>query len=134
MKVLLDTHILLWALANDEKLPNTARKIIEDTTNQVFYSAASLWEVSIKHASHPERMSLDAQELGRYCEKAGYIPLGIEAHHVETLETLRRAAGEHPHNDPFDRILIAQAKTDGLLFMTHDALIPGYKEDCILPV
>lgn len=132
MKVLLDTHLLLWALADDPKLPATARTVIADGSNPVFYSAASVWEVSIKHALHPDRMLADAKSLIGFCRDAGFDPLPIANRHVEALETLARAAGLPPHNDPFDRIMIAQAKADGLIFLTHDARIAEYDESCVL--
>ena len=64
----------------------------------------------------------------------GFSILSIQDSHVRMLETLKRAEHSKPHNDPFDRILIAQAKAEGILFVTHDSLIPDYNEDCILPV
>lgn len=132
MRALLDTHLLLWALADDPKLPVVARTIIADASNPIFYSAASVWEVSIKHALHPERMLADAKGLIGFCRDAGFEPLPIANRHVEVLETLTRPAGLPPHNDSFNRIMIAQAKADGLIFLTHDARIAEYNESCVL--
>lgn len=132
MKLLLDTHILLWALADDPKLPLTARRLIADESNTVVYSSASLWEVSIKHALHPDRMPASAATLLEFCEAAGYESLPIANRHVLALETLVRDPAAPPHNDPFDRIMLAQAKADGLVFLTHDSLIPAYGEECVL--
>lgn len=134
MKVLLDTHILLWALADDPCLPAVARTIIADESNAVFYSTASTWEVSIKHGLHPDRMRVSAKDLIAFCGRAGFEPLPIANRHVEALETLQRADDLPAHNDPFDRIMIAQAKSDGLLFLTHDARIAEYDEPCVLRV
>ena len=61
MKVLLDTHIILWALENNAKLPKKAREIIENEHNQIYYSTASVWEIAIKHMAHPEKMRIDGQ-------------------------------------------------------------------------
>lgn len=134
MRVLLDTHILLWTLADDPLLPSTARKLIEDETNVVSYSSAAVWEVAIKHALHPDRMKINAAALVGYCNDSGFETLPIANRHVLALETLTRAKGEPAHNDPFDRIMLAQAKADKLMFVTHDALISGYGEACVLSV
>lgn len=134
MRALLDTHILLWALTDDVRLSPAARSIIADGSNAIFYSVASLWEVSIKHAAHPDRMMMDASQLSHFCRDAGFDPLSISERHVLTLDTLSRPAEAPPHNDPFDRIMLAQAKADNLIFLTHDSLIPHYNEPCILAV
>lgn len=132
MRALLDTHLLLWALADDPKLSAVARTIIADASNPIFYSTASVWEVSIKHALHPDRMLADAKGLIGFCRDAGFELLPIANRHVEVLETLVCPAGLPPHNDPFDRIMIAQAKADGLIFLTHDVRIAEYDESCVL--
>ncbi len=72
MKILLDTHILLWTLSNDVKLPDKARKLIENEDNEIYYSIASLWEVEIKHLAHPDVMSVSAKEVAKYCEESGF--------------------------------------------------------------
>ena len=134
MRLLLDTHIALWALADDPKLSGRARMLIEDEGNDVLYSAASAWEVAIKHAIHPDRMLAGGGDFMAYCADAGFAELPVAGRHVSALETLRRPCGEPAHNDLFDRIMVAQAKADGLLFVTHDSLIGGYGEDCVLLV
>lgn len=134
MKALLDTHVLLWALADDPKLPNLARRIISDQTNKILYSTASIWEVSIKHAAHPDKMRISGADLVALCEKGDFEQLPIFAKHVAALETLLRPKESKPHNDPFDRIMISQAKADALTFITHDSLIAGYQEPCVLSV
>lgn len=72
MKVLLDTHIILWALTNDERLSEKAKTIILFRENDIYYSTASIWEISIKHMAHPEHMTLSGEQLSAYCQKAGY--------------------------------------------------------------
>lgn len=131
MKVLLDTHILLWALTDDKKLPDKARSMILSEGNDIYYSTASVWEVSIKHTIHPEQMPLSGRHLSDYCQLAGYSMLSVRDEHVYALETIRRAVDAPKHNDPFDRIMIAQAKAEDMLFVTHDALLPYYSEKCI---
>ena len=134
MKLLLDTHLLLWALQDAPQLSRRARMLISDPGNEILYSAASLWEVQIKHDAHPDRVIVDARGLARYCGLAGYRSLPIAERHVLQLPTLVRAEGAAPHKDPFDRIMICQAKADGLVLLTHDSLLGGYGEPCVLAV
>lgn len=134
MNILLDTHILIWALNDDPQLPERAREMILDPGNAVYYSAVSIWEVSIKHASHPEDLTFSGKELSGFCEDAGFLPLDMRERHVHALETITRAEKSPRHNDPFDRMLIAQAKAENMSFLTHDSLIPYYEEKCIIPV
>jgi len=116
--VLLDTHVLLWWLANDARLSPSARRIISDPTNRVFVSAASAWEISIKRA------------LGKL-----QAPPDLEAaaaqSHLETLPISLKhaaAAGALPahHADPFDRMLVAQAQLEGMTLLTHDRRLAAY--------
>ncbi|MBR6322595.1 MAG: type II toxin-antitoxin system VapC family toxin [Lachnospiraceae bacterium] len=134
MNLLLDTHILIWALNEDVRLSEKAKELILDPDNAIYYSTASIWEVSIKHAAHPENVTFSGKELSQYCQEAGFLPLEIKDKHVFSLETITRAEGAPPHHDPFDRILIAQAKSDNLSFLTHDTNLKYYEERCIVPV
>ena len=132
MNILLDTHILLWAITGNEKLSEKAKALIMNQDTMVFYSVASIWEISIKHAIRPESVPFSGKEVSEYCHKAGYEPLGISDRHVFSLDTLHRDVTARPHNDPFDRIMIAQAKSENMLFLTHDSLLPAYNEPCII--
>ena len=105
MNLLLDTHIAIWALNDDPALSEKARELILDADNTIYYSTVSVWEVMLKHNRH-----------------------------VLAVSGLKRKNGEPPHNDPFDRLLVAQAKVENLSFLTHDELIPGYEEKCVIPV
>ena len=134
MNLLLDTHILIWALNEDPRLPDRARELILDADNVVYYSAVSVWEASIKHALRPDNMKSSGRELAGYCNEAGYLPLELKEKHVYALETLTRPDTAPRHSDPFDRMLIAQAKAENMAFITHDALLPYYEEKCIIPV
>lgn len=134
MKFLLDTHIILWALENNVKLPQRAREVIEDERNKIYYSTASVWEIAIKHMARPDKMHIDGRSFSEKCMASGFEMLPVYDRHVYGLETLARPDDAPPHNDPFDRIMLAQAKTDGLRFITHDLLIPFYHEGCILAV
>ena len=107
MRLLLDTHIAMWAVVDDPKLPASARDLISDTDNEVMISVASLWEIAIKHAlahGSPHDMPLSAQQARGHFRDAGYGFLEISPAHVVAVETLPSL-----HADPFDRILVAQA-------------------------
>ena len=134
MNLLLDTHILIWALNEDPRLPEKARKLILDKGNVVYYSSVSIWEISIKHTIHPDNVEFTGKELSQFCQEAGFLPVDLMDKHIFALETISRAEGAPPHHDPFDRILIAQAKAENMSFITHDALLPYYEEKCIIPV
>ena len=134
MNLLLDTHILIWALNEDPKLSEKARSLILDPGNAVYYSSVSIWEVAIKHALHPDNVAFSGKELSQYCQEAGFLPIEMRDRHVYALETITRADDAPAHHDPFDRIVIAQAKAENLSFLTHDSLIPYYNETCIVPV
>lgn len=134
MKVLLDTHILLWAISNDIRLSEKAKKLIENEENEIYYSIASLWEIEIKHLAHPDVMPVSSKEISEYCEQSGYEKLNIKEKHIFAMADLKRDEQAPPHKDPFDRMLIAQALSENMLFATHDKLIPGYNVPCILSV
>ncbi len=134
MRLLLDTHILIWALNGDPRLPEKARSLILEEENTVYYSTVSLWEVSIKHANHPDNVEFTGEDLHAFCREAGFQPVEIKNSHVIALESLRRSESAPPHHDPFDRMLIAQAKAEGLVLITHDSLLSHYNEKCVITV
>ena len=123
MNLLLDTHILLWALTEDTRLPAKAREMILDEKNAIYYSTVSVWEIAIKHANHPDNVEMTGKEFAEACRDAGYLPLAIT-----------RQEGAPPHHDPFDRMLIAQAKEENMSLVTHDGLLPYYNEKCVIAV
>lgn len=132
MRILLDTHILLWALSNDDKLPEKARELIIDEENEIYYSVISLWEVEIKHLAHPDIMPVSAEEISGYCKQSGYNQIIIKENHIFNMRKLKRKKNALPHKDPFDRILICQADVENMVFITHDSLLPDYNKPCIL--
>ena len=134
MNLLLDTHLLIWTLNEDPKLPAKAKELILDPGNAIYYSSVSIWEIAIKHAIHPDNVEFTGKELSVFCNEAGFLPVEMRDKHVFALETLSRQEGAPPHNDPFDRMLIAQAKAENLSFLTHDSLLPYYEEKCIVYV
>lgn len=134
MKILLDTHMLLWALTADRRLAQQARAMIETERNDVYYSIVSLWEVELKHLLHPAQMPLDGRAAASYAKSSGFLSLSIKEDHIFALHTLCRTEGTRPHKDPFDRLLICQAKAENMRFVTHDTLLSGYNERCIFIV
>ena len=134
MNLLLDTHILIWALNEDPKLSAKARELILDPDNAIYYSPVSIWEIAIKHAIHPEHIVFTGKGLSQYCQEAGFLSVEMRDKHVYALETLTRSTGAPAHHDPFDRMLVAQAKAENLSFLTHDSQIPYYDEKCIISV
>jgi PIN domain nuclease of toxin-antitoxin system len=126
MRLLLDTHIALWAIVDDPKLSRMARDLIADPANDIVVSAASLWEIAIKHALarglHTD-MPVSAADALRHFRTAGYELLDITPPHVVAVETLPSL-----HADPFDRILIAQALTTPLRLLTRDSRVARYSD------
>ena len=126
---------MIWALTDDRRLSDVARELILSSENTIYYSVASLWEIAIKNQKAPDRCPYNEKEIGEFCESAGFLPVAIYAGHVLTLRELRVREGRYLSNfDPFDRILLTQAKAEGCRFMTHDAHIANYDEDCILMI
>ena len=93
-----------------------------------------MWEIVIKHSKNPAAMPVDGDAFVSGCIQAGFTPLAIENRHVLAVGGLKRRHGEPPHSDPFDRILIAQAKTEEMTMITHDSLLAGYGEKCVLTI
>ena len=136
MKYLADTHILLWALADDPQLPDSVRGILLDETAEIYYSFANVWEVAIKHSMNKGGVLFSAEQFRKLCNVAGFLPLNLRFNHATAVEQLvyDNLNAPRDHKDPFDRLLLAQAKTEKMKFITHDMLIPFYHEDCILSV
>ncbi len=126
MKVLLDTHMLLWAMADAPMLSRRAAAVIEDERNEIYYSALSVWEIAIKHQIHPEKMLLSAGRFIQYCEMSGFRPLPLRGEQVLELEGLRRAENAPEHKDPFDRMLLCQARAEQMFFLSHDKTLSYY--------
>lgn len=132
MRLLLDTHIILWALDDNPQLSDQAKALIVDRKNDIYYSSASVWETTIKYMAKPDKIHISGSKLSELCRKMGYRMLPIADNHVKALETLIYHNPSQEHHDPFDRIMVAQAKADGLKFMTHDSKIPFYDEECVI--
>ena len=134
MRVLLDTHVLIWALEDStSKLERHLRSVVADETNVVYYSIASIWEAAIKHALHPD-LIIDGEELARLAGDSGLVALPIHERHVLALPKLVAGDAAIGHKDPFNRIILSQAKADGLMLLTQDRRLLGYEEDCIFRI
>ena len=118
-RILLDTHLLLWAFAAPERLPIRARRRID--LSEVFVSAVSIWEVSIKASLG--KIQADANLLLAEIEPAGFTLLPISGEHAVAVGLLPSI-----HRDPFDRMLVAQARTEPLILLTNDAALTAYGE------
>ena len=123
MRLLLDTHLLLWALAEPERLDATTRMALEDPDNEVLFSAASLWEIAIKAKLGRADFGFDPQRILRAALDTGFIELPVRA-----AAAVRVAGLPLHHRDPFDRLLIAQAIAEPVRFYTVDPLLPPYSE------
>jgi len=123
MKLLLDTHIILWAAGQPDKLSESARNMLIDTRNSLFFSAASIWEIVIKRGLGRDDFKVDSHRLRKMLIMNGYSELPITAEHVLRVDTLPGL-----HKDPFDRILIAQARSEAMLLLTVDSAIVQYGE------
>lgn len=121
MKLLLDTHLLLWAAGEPDRLSVRAKSLMEDQDNALVFSAASLWEITIKAGLGRADFQIDPHLLRRGLIENGYEELPVTGQHA-------LAVGQLPdvHRDPFDRILVAQATVEGLLLVTHDPLVQAY--------
>lgn len=127
MRLLLDTHIALWAIVDSPQLSVTARELISDRRNVVFVSAVSVWEIAIKHALGREAgMPLSAREALVCFRSAGYKLLDVSAEHAAGVEQLPLH-----HADPFDRFLVAQALVEPLRLLTRDATVLAYSDTII---
>jgi PIN domain nuclease of toxin-antitoxin system len=123
MRLLLDTHLLLWALAEPERLGTALRNLIEDPENEVLFSAASIWEIAIKAGLGRADFAVRPEEITRGAIVAGFAELPVRA------EAAAQVAYLPPHHrDPFDRLLVAQAMAGPLRLYTADPLLPPYSE------
>ena len=121
MNFLLDTHVLLWAAGEPDRLPAEARSLIEDPESELVYSAASLWEVAIKKGFGRADFRVDPRVLRRGLLEHGYTELVVTGAHAVAVDTLPPI-----HKDPFDRLLVAQAQIEGMMLLTVDEVVGRY--------
>lgn len=121
MKLLLDTQILLWAAGEPERLSTTARKLLENPRNELVFSAASLWEIAIKRTLGRDDFQVEPRLLRRGLLDNGYSELAITSQHAVNIDSLPPL-----HKDPFDRLLLAQALSEGITLVTADIQLAQY--------
>jgi PIN domain nuclease of toxin-antitoxin system len=127
LNLLLDTHVALWAITDSPRLPIQARELILAPRVVVWISAATVWEIAIKHSLGRGDMPISGEDAIRYFRAAGYQFLIIEPDHAAAVESLPAH-----HQDPFDRLLVAQALTEPMRLLTHDAMLARYSDTVVL--
>jgi PIN domain nuclease of toxin-antitoxin system len=121
MKLLLDTHLVLWAAGKPKRLSTTARSLLEDPANELLVSVVSFWEIVIKSGLGRDDFTVDPRRLRRGLLDNGWRELTLTSEHALALSLLPPL-----HNDPFDRMLIAQSTVEGVLLLTSDLLVSQY--------
>jgi PIN domain nuclease of toxin-antitoxin system len=121
LNLLLDTHLLLWAASEPERLSAKARALLLDPANHLVFSAASMWEISIKNGLDRADFNVDPRRLWRMLLVSGYRELSVTSEHAVAVNELPSL-----HKDPFDRILVAQARVEGLTLLTVDKAVAKY--------
>ena len=121
MRLLLDTQIALWALTGSARLGSLAQSLIEDPANEIYVSTASVWEIAIKYALKRGDMPISGARAAELFAQAGYRELPVAWRHAAMVDSLPSL-----HNDPFDRILIAQSLTEPMRLLSRDAIVASY--------
>ena len=122
MRLLLDTHLLLWAIADSKRLPTEVRALLEDESNEVYYSAASIWEIAIKASLKRKDFRIDLKLSLSTLPEMGGVELPVTAAHAAGVGKL-----PYIHRDPFDRLLIAQSIAEPLILLTNDNILGRYR-------
>ena len=122
MKLLLDTHVILWALEDSQRLAPHIREMIIDENNEIYVSAMSLFEIAIKHKKQPSNMPYTADQIKEYCQRAGFIFLSVSSDSITIYEKYDFSA----HLDPFDQMLVAQSICNNMKLISHDEKLKLY--------
>jgi len=135
VQYLLDTHILLWYLYDNDELPFKVKNMLDDANNTIYYSPINLLEIAIKLKKNKDFLSDDCEEIRNACLENGFEPLPYFDKHVFSFEKIRKKDNTPKHQDPFDLMLLSQAKrSKNIKLLTHDHCFEYYDEDCILLV
>lgn len=126
MNLLLDTHVALWAITDNPKLSLKARELIASPQTTVWVSAANIWEIAIKHSLGRGEMPVSGRDAMRYFQESGYRFLPVEVEHAVAVEEL-----PSHHQDPFDRLLVAQALVEPMRLITHNQMVARYSDTII---
>lgn len=122
MNYLIDTHLLLWSAAKRDRLPGEAKQLMENPAHQLWFSVVSIWEVVIKRSLNKPGFTIDAGPLRAGLLRSGYLELPIESRNVLGLVGM-----PFHHADPFDRLLLAQSKSEGMTLLTADRELASYQ-------
>ena len=121
--------MILWSLYDPDKLSDEAKAIITDPDNWICYSTVSLWEIEIKRLKRPDAFGFTALDMDSDCRLAGFTSVSLNPNHIFALSGIGENSTDRiSHTDPFDRMLMAQAKSDGMVFLTHDSRLADYHE------
>ena len=127
MRLLLDTHVAIWAVTGSGKLSDLGVTMIADPAHDIYFSIATLWEMAIKNASGRSNLGLASSQAAKEFAVADFRELPIALRHVVEVEQMPRL-----HGDPFDRLLVATAKAEGLHLLTHDRTLAAYGDHVLL--
>jgi len=129
MRLLLDTHVLLWALSGSKRLSDEARELIESADNEVLFSAASIWEIAIKAQLLRAEFGVDVETIAAAARDTDFDELAISSRHAAGV-----AALPLHHKDPFDRMLMSQAIVEPARLVTADRALAAYSSDLVMLV
>ena len=121
MRLLLDTHVLLWASLRPDRLSSDAKVFLDDEEHEIVFSAVNMWEIALKRRLERPDYVVEAPVIRRALVEAGYAELPVTSDHAMATSSLPLI-----HKDPFDRLLVAQATVEGLLLLTSDAVVCRY--------
>lgn len=124
MRYLLDTHTLYWALFEPKNLDPRVQTLIQESDSTFCVSTTSLWEIEIKRHKRPQSLNCTGAEIFKACEGAGFEILPVKPEHALSVGDF---IAQEIHNDPFDHLLLATAKVEQLILLTHDATLAKYK-------
>lgn len=127
MRLLLDSHVLLWWIENSKKLPDKARTILSDVNNVAYFSACSIWEIAVKLSAGAYDLLVDPAQLSAALTDGGFMELPILSSHAAKVAEL-----PGHHRDPFDRMLIAQSWVEQLALITHNKMLTRYSDTVVL--
>lgn len=126
MKILIDTHIAVWAVASSDKLPQDFIEKLKDLNNTIYVSIVSAWEVAIKNIKNKRLMPVNEKEFVDTCKNMEFEFLPIKLAHLMNLRNLKLKNENVSHKDPFDRMLIAQSNYENIDFYTRDNILQNY--------
>ena len=132
MNILLDTQILLWFIFGDKRFTKEMSDYVINPNNEIYYSSVSIWEIAIKHGLHPDYFTFSAKEVSDACHKLGFVNMPLYDKHIIQLDFIKKKDNTPSHKDPFDHMLLSQAKNSRLTLLSSDEKFKYYDENCII--